>query len=41
VDEVSRAAGLPVAIVSSTLVLMELKGLVRQAGAMSYVRTRP
>jgi DNA processing protein len=40
VDDVSRAAGLPVAVVSSTLALMELKGLVRQAGALSYVRGR-
>jgi DNA processing protein len=40
VDEVSRAAGLPADIVGSTLILMELKGLVRQAGALSYVRCR-
>jgi DNA processing protein len=40
VDDVSREAGLPVAVVSSTLVLMELKGLVRQAGSLSYVRGR-
>jgi len=41
VDEVSRATGLPAATVSSTLVLMELKGLVRQTGPLSYVRGRP
>jgi DNA processing protein len=41
VDEVSRAAGLPVATVSGALVLMELKGLVRQTGPQSYVRARP
>ncbi|HWP29925.1 MAG TPA: DNA-processing protein DprA [Chloroflexota bacterium] len=40
IDEVSRAAGLPVATVSSTLALLELKGLVRQAGPLSYVRVR-
>jgi DNA processing protein len=40
VDEVSRAAGLPIDIVNSTLVLMELKGLVRAAGPLSYVRGR-
>lgn len=40
VDEVSRAAGLPIATVTSTLALMELKGLVRQVGGMAYVRAR-
>lgn len=38
VDEVSRATGLPIATVTSTLALMELKGLVRHAGGMSYLR---
>jgi len=38
VDEVSRSTGLPIATVTSTLALMELKGLVRQAGGMTYVR---
>jgi DNA processing protein len=41
VDELSRAIGLPVATVSSTLALMELKGLARQVGALNYVRSRP
>ena len=40
VDEVRRASGLPIATVSSTLALMELKGLVRQVGGMTYVRAR-
>jgi DNA processing protein len=40
VDEVSRATGLPIATVTSTLALMELKGLVRHAGGMSYARAR-
>jgi DNA processing protein len=38
VDEVGRAACLPIAVVSSTLALMELKGLVRHVGGMNYVR---
>jgi len=29
--------GLPMADVSSALAMMELKGMVRQSGAMSYV----
>jgi len=40
VDEVGRATGLPIATVSGTLALMELKGLVRHAGGMSYVLAR-
>jgi DNA processing protein len=41
VDAISRATGLPAATVSGTLVLMELKGLVRQTGPLNYVRGRP
>lgn len=37
VDELGRAAGLPIAQVTSTLALMELKGMVRQVGGMQYV----
>jgi len=37
IDEVARLAQLPMAQVSSALTLMELKGLVRQVGALSYV----
>jgi DNA processing protein len=40
VDELCRATQLPTATVSSTLTLMELKGLVRQVGAMNYVIAR-
>jgi DNA processing protein len=40
VDELGRASGLPIAQVSGTLALMELKGLVRQMGAMNYVLAR-
>ena len=40
VDEVCRSSGLPISTVSSTLAMMELKGLVKQLGPMSYVLTR-
>ena len=40
VDELGRASGLPIAQVSGTLALMELKGLVRQTGGMHYVLAR-
>jgi DNA processing protein len=39
-DEISRATGLPIATVTGTLALMELKGLVHSAGGMTYVRAR-
>ncbi len=37
IDEVTRLSGLPINTVSSTLAMMELKGVVRQVGQMSYV----
>ncbi|MBK6433384.1 MAG: DNA-processing protein DprA [Anaerolineae bacterium] len=40
INDVAHATGLPMATVASTLTLMELKGLVRQVGGMSYVLTR-
>jgi len=40
IDEVCRSSGLPVSMVSSTLAMMELKGMVRQVGAMNYVLAR-
>jgi len=40
IDELRRETGLPIAAVSSTLTLMELKGLVRQVGGMNYVIAR-
>ncbi len=40
VDDLRRITGLPIAAVSSTLALMELKGLVRQVGGMNYVTAR-
>ncbi|MCL7451862.1 MAG: DNA-processing protein DprA [Anaerolineae bacterium] len=40
VDYLGRAVDLPIAQVTSTLALMELKGMVRQVGGMSYVIAR-
>ena len=40
IDEVCRASGRPVAEVSGTLAMMELKGLVKQVGTMNYVLAR-
>jgi DNA processing protein len=40
IDEVCRKSGLPAATVSGTLAMMELKGLVKQVGTMSYVLAR-
>ena len=37
VDEIRNQTGLPVEKVSATLVMMELKGMVRQVGNMHYV----
>lgn len=40
IDEVCRRSGLPMATVSSTLAIMELKGMAKQVGGMSYVLAR-
>jgi len=40
VDEVCRNSGLPISTVSSTLAMMEIKGLVKQVGPMNYVLAR-
>lgn len=40
VDELGRVTGLPAAQVSSTLTMMELKGMVRQIGGMNYIIAR-
>jgi len=40
IDEIRNQTGLPIEKVSATLVLMELKGMVRQVGGMHYVATR-
>jgi DNA processing protein len=37
IDELRRETGLPIATVSSTLAMMELKGLVKQTGGMNYI----
>jgi DNA processing protein len=36
-DDIRNQTGLPIERVSATLVMMELKGLVRQVGGMNYV----
>jgi len=40
IDELCRVVGLPVAEVSGALAMMELKGMVRQAGGMNFVLAR-
>jgi DNA processing protein len=40
VDEIGRQSGLSIVQVTSTLALMELKGMVRQVGGMNYVLAR-
>jgi DNA processing protein len=40
VDEIRNRTGLSIHKVSATLVMMELKGLVRQVGGMNYVAVR-
>lgn len=40
IDEVCRHSQLPIATVSSTLAMMELKGMVRQLGGMNYALSR-
>ncbi|MFN2137191.1 MAG: DNA-processing protein DprA [Candidatus Promineifilaceae bacterium] len=40
IDTLSRETGLPSQEVSSTLTLLELKGIVRQVGGMNYVMVR-
>ncbi|OGO39806.1 MAG: DNA protecting protein DprA [Chloroflexi bacterium RBG_16_57_8] len=40
IDEICRASGLPASTVSSTLAMMELKGMVKQVGAMNYSLAR-
>jgi DNA processing protein len=39
-DELCRQSGLPIAEVSATLIMLELKGLVRQLAPMTYMRAR-
>ena len=40
IDEICRGSGLPIPTVSSTLAMMELKGLVKQVGNMNYILSR-
>jgi DNA processing protein len=40
IDELTRLADLPSGMVSSTLSMMELKGMVQQVGGMSFVLAR-
>lgn len=40
IDDIARGSGLPIAEVSSTLTMMELRGMVRHTGAMHYVLAR-
>lgn len=40
VDDLSRATSLPIATVSSTLTMLEMKGVVKSAGGMVYARAR-
>jgi DNA processing protein len=38
IDEIARGVSIPMSIVSATLAMLELKGLVRQTGGMNYVK---
>jgi len=40
IDEIRQKSGLPISKVSSTLAMMELKGMVRQIGGMHYILAR-
>ena len=40
IDSLTRASELPISVVSSTLAMLELRGIVRQVTHMQYVRAR-
>jgi len=40
INDVVRGAGLPVSAVSGALAVQELQGVVKQVGAMQYIRVR-
>ena len=40
IDDLARQLALPVAQVSSTLAMMEIRGQVKQVGGMHYIRVR-
>jgi DNA processing protein len=37
IDEVGRQTCMPIAKISSTLAMMELKGMIKQVGGMNYI----
>ena len=39
IDEIAQRCSLPVSTISGALVTLELKGIIRQVGVMTYVRT--
>jgi DNA processing protein len=41
IDDLCRRTGLPMPVVSATLTLLEVQGLVRQVGGMHFLRTDP
>ena len=40
IDDILRRSQMPITVVSSTLAMMELKGMVKQVGGMHYIRVR-
>ena len=40
IDEIIRSSGQAISTVSSTLAMMELKGLIKQVGGMNYIRLK-
>ena len=40
IDDIQRQTGLPITSVSSTLIMLELKGKIKQVGCMHYIRIR-
>ena len=40
IDEIIRESGLPTTTVAATLMVMELKGMIKQFGGMQYVLAR-
>ena len=40
IDEIIRESGLPVTTVVPTLLMMEIKGMIKQVGAMQYILAR-
>ena len=40
VDEIRNQTALPIERISAALIMMELKGMVRQVGGMNYVAVR-